>query len=122
MTAGNYVNASAQRHCECIVVATGRREPVNRVVDRCVGIRVRRAEQKLRERLHPTGVLLELRAKQIGEHVAVHLAGITQALELIPQPTALGIAHEVGLDAKNVSKIEIDLTAAAEDVKTRNRG
>ncbi len=48
--------------------------PVDGVVNIGIGVGMRGAEQRFSKRLYPAGVLLELRAKHVGEQVALQIA------------------------------------------------
>jgi len=79
------VQSAAELHGEGVVVAAGRRAPMDRVIDVGLGVAVPRAEQSLDERLQFAGVLLELRTKHIGEHVAVDIpGGVAGRGQLVP--------------------------------------
>src|SRR5580704_3182107 len=78
---------------------------------------MRGAKKTLPERLKLAGVLFNLRSEHIGEQIATH---VSQQLPVYNQSLAgtLGVAHEIGLDAEERSKV-IDKTAApTEYVKT----
>src|SRR5208283_2274549 len=82
---------------------------------------MRGAKQGLSEGLKLAGVLLNLRSEHIGEQVAAH---VSYELPVLSQllAAALGVAHQVGLDADHRSKV-IDKTATAtEDVETGEAG
>ena len=61
---------------------------------------MRGAKQGLSEGLKLAGVLLNLRSEHIGEQVAAY---VSQELPVLSQPLtgALGVAHEIGLDAED---------------------
>src|ERR1019366_1865739 len=78
---------------------------------------MRGAKQTLCEGLKLAGMLLNLWSEHLGEQVATH---VSQELPVMNQllAGALGVAHEVGLDSEERSKV-IDKTAATtEDVET----
>src|SRR5271170_6885689 len=83
---------------------------------------MRRAEESFAKRLDFARVFLDLRSKHVSEHVAADRSRVVKIImKLVLQPTPLGVPHEVRLDAKIISEVDIDLAAAAEDIKACNR-
>src|SRR5580704_14264632 len=78
---------------------------------------MRGAKKTLPERLKLAGVLFNLRSEHIGEQIATH---VSQQLPVYNQSlaAALGVAHEIGLDAEERSKVIDKAAAAAEYIKT----
>src|SRR5215469_11545605 len=113
------VQSATELHRECVVIAAGAGKSVNVVKGIGVRIAVRRTEQGLSERLELARVLLDLRAKHVGEHVALHVVGEWNIVvdQLILQPAPLGVAHEVGLDANPRSDVVNESAAATKNVE-----
>src|SRR5271163_5173428 len=81
-----------------------------------------RAKQHLAERLHHAGVLLDLGSKHVSEDIPTRRVGIVVIIvKLVLKSASLGVSHEVGLDAKVIAKVDVELSAAAKDVETGNR-
>lgn len=110
------VEASAVLHREPVVASAARATSLVHFADVTVEISVRSAKQRLSERLELARVLLDLGAKHVGEKVAGRSSHDLPVLtDLLP--AALGIAHEVSLDADPRSYVVNESTAATENVE-----
>src|SRR5664279_4562426 len=78
---------------------------------------MRGAKQTLCEGLKLAGMLLNLWSEHVGEQIATH---VSQELPVLNQllAGALGVAHEIGLDAEERRKVIDKTPAATEDVET----
>ena len=77
---------------------------------------MRGAKQGLSEGLELVGVLLDLGPEHVGKQVAAH---ISQELAVLSKPlaTALGVPHEIGLNAEDRADVVDEAAATTEYVE-----
>src|SRR5580693_3747312 len=80
---------------------------------------MRGAKQHFTEWLYLSSMFLNLGSKHVSEHVSPRGVGVVQVVpKLVTQPAALGISHEVGLDAEIISEVDVKLAASTEYIET----